>query len=464
MRFRNTLIAAVIFGVLGGAIYLDYLADTRRERKETAEKKVFPIDPNDRNPVSGIDIIRGDEVVSLERKNGDWLMTKPVETQADADKAGGLVATLSWLRITGRLGKDTAAGDLKPYGLDPPALEVVVHPSGGGADETLYVGSKSPIGSDRYARRKGDDEILTISASISRIEEAKVDDLRYGKILGMDAWEVSRFEADRDGRKTAFSRDGTGWKIVSPYEFPADADKVTAKLSALIALKAKGFAPQGASLDSVGLGEPDAILSVQGKKGPPIEVRVAGLDGNGNMWAKRSDMPEIFLLPGTTRDALRLDADGCRDSRVVPADRSAITEIRTRTPAGEKILVKGAGATWRWGSEKGPAVDEGKVRDLLDALDATRADSYRSAKASEAQAAGSTLHLGVSGGGAEPFEVDVGRKVDGHYEVRSSASGFVYEVESGLVGRLIAAAAAIEAPVPAAASGAGSSSQGDSSS
>lgn len=464
MRFRNTLIAAVIFAVLGGAIYLDYLADTRRESKEAAEKKVFPIDPNDKNPVSGIDIIRGDKVVSLERKKGEWLMTKPVETRADSDKADGLVATLSWLRFTGRLGKDEAAKDLKPYGLDPPALEVVVHPSGGGADETLLVGSKSPIGSDRYARRKGDDEILTVSASISRIEDAKVDDLRYGKIVGMDAWDVSRFEADDDGRKTAFSRDGSGWKIVLPYDFPADADKVTAKLSALTALKARGFAPQGVSLDSVGLDKPDAILKVQGKKGAPIEVRVSGQDGNGNMWAKRSDMPEIFLLPDGARDALHLDADGCRDPRVVPADRSAIAEIRARTPAGEKVLVKGADATWRWGSAKGPAVDESKVRGLLDALDATRAESYRSAKAPETQAAGSTLHLSVRDGGAKPCEVDVGPKVDDHYEVRSSASGFVYEVKSGLVGQLIAAAAAIEAPAPAAASGAGSSSEGDSSS
>lgn len=461
MRARNTLLAAVLLAVLGGVIYLEYRVETGGESGDAAGRKLFDVDAGEPGSLSGIDLVRREGTISLRLREKDWFLTVPLDTPADNDEVSGLVATLARLEVTGRLGAEAAGSGLSGYGLEPPVLEVVLH---GAHTGRLVVGDETPVGSGRYARADGQEGILTISSSVSRLLEAKVDSLRYSKIVGLDSWKIASLEVERNGVSSSLTRAEGAWRITSPIDFPADGAKVSNLLQGISALGADGFAPPGETLEGLGVGRPRVVLRIRTEEEQQREIRFGAAGAPGGVWAARSDMPVIFHLAEGKLQALEFDFDSLRDSRVAPLDRYGISEIRAEDPAGSKLLFKDAESNWRWGSADGPVISSGAVEDLLDALDAARAAAWTPARADASDPAGSgpRRRLRVTEGSREPVEVEIGAEEAGRIAVRTTASRFLYHVEAPLVRRLEEAVDAVQAPAPAAAAEDESDTKGES--
>src|ERR1035437_7168523 len=120
MKPKGLLIAVVLLAVLGGLVWWS--------NKNRADKSKTPADtttklltiPDDQFQEIRIKKVT-DEVLSLKRENGKWLMTAPKAMAADQDAAGSMVSTLANLNADKVVEEKAAA--LKPYGLDIPPLD-----------------------------------------------------------------------------------------------------------------------------------------------------------------------------------------------------------------------------------------------------------------------------------------------------------------------------------------------------
>jgi hypothetical protein len=454
MRFRNTLIALVVLAGLTGLIYVEYRVEMGREEDEAARNKVFAFETAD---ATGLDLIRGEAVLSLRKGEGEeepqWRLTEPLHARADEDEVAALLFTLSKLLVTGRL----EVGDEDPgqYGLAAPTLQIVLHPGAGRPPIELSVGDRAPIGSTRYARGGGDNAILSISSSVSRLMDISTDQVRYRRVVDIDSWNVTRFELESEGETVSFGKADGDWRIMSPVEFPAENTRVESLLYDLTSLKAEGFAPADLPAGRLGLNLPDLVLRILPEEGEPAKVAIGFGGDEGGIWARRADMPEIFRLGDSFRDKIEVDLEQYRDGRVAPVERRAISELRAVTAGGEKVLVRDGDFNWRWGSLEGATVPATGVEEFLDSLEAVRALSFR-----EGAAAGGGIgtaavpfDLSVRAGNRTPVQVKVGRQASGRYLVSSTASSAIYEVGSELIDDLVEKTGALQPPPAAAAAG-----------
>ena len=137
MRGRSTLILLVLAAGFGAYLYF---VDAKKPVADANVKpKVFSYETA---KVDQIEVkSAAGEVTALKKEPGGWVITRPNPGPADQTNASEIatsVATLDQDRVV-----DENPTDLKPYGLDPPRLEVTFNVSGDKDPKRLLVGDKA---------------------------------------------------------------------------------------------------------------------------------------------------------------------------------------------------------------------------------------------------------------------------------------------------------------------------------
>jgi len=449
LKLRHTAIAALVLCVLAGWIYFyEYRGETGRQKAEVDAKKVAVFDSAQ---AESLTLSSAAGKICLAKRDGLWWLEEPLAARADEDEVSGLLSTISFLEITGRLGAPSSG--LEAFKLANPALEVRLGPGPGKPEVRFSVGDKTPVGSAYFARLGDAGEVVTVSASVQKLMETTGEALRYKKILGIDSWQVTRFGIEQEGRAVSFMKKESDWRLEKPIAFPADRRKVSSLIYELSALRADGFEAPETDPASVGLDRPAAVLTVDGKEKTVI-VQFSRVDGEGVVRARRDDMREIFRLKSEALAKLTVAVDEFRDARVAPVDRWAISELRAETSGEQKLLFKDPEANWRWGSPEGPVIESASVDSLLDAIEGARAVGYREGSAAPAgSAAGSILKLEVKAGEGDALVIRMGAEEEGRVLFTTTAAASLYEVEKGAAEKLVEVARGLRPPdAPAAAS------------
>src|SRR3954454_7357835 len=134
MKPKGLLIAVVLLAALGGVTWWS--------NKKEADKSKNPADtttklltiPDDQFQEIKIKKLTG-ETLALKKANAKWQVTAPVAMPADQDAAGSMASALASLSADKVV--EDKAGDLKPYGLEMPTLDVQVVRKDGKTDHLL---------------------------------------------------------------------------------------------------------------------------------------------------------------------------------------------------------------------------------------------------------------------------------------------------------------------------------------
>jgi len=204
--------------------------------------------------------------VTLEKRDGDWWMTAPVEGRADPETVEDLLSELSFLRADGFV--DDASND-GATGLAKPELEVDLQLTGGdGAKRTLdFVLGQVRSEGDRLARGS--------EPTLYRVPAERINDFprtvvsyRFKKLANFEASDARRFEitfSGPDGETTIVGQLGDeGWST-SPEAMPTD--KASGLVTELSRLKAQDIVAESAG---------DAELAGLGLAPPRVRFRVFG--------------------------------------------------------------------------------------------------------------------------------------------------------------------------------------------
>jgi hypothetical protein len=282
MTPRRLIPYLVIFLVLAGAYTgLRWRQEQQVARDEQA-KKVFQLKEAD---LSDLSLVRGKDEVRLVKKDQVWRLTAPLDTKADPAIVDSMLTTLARLQMERDLGEDK---DLKPFGLDKPAL--VVKFTAQGQPHQLAVGARVPGDQNYYALRDQDPRLLTISTASKDALDRPILALRDKTLLAFILGEVKGLRVK--GPKTAVSLLRTGpqtWTWVGRPDFRVRGDRAEKLLRDLHMARARNFLePPPKNLAALGLG-PER----------QTEITVATPAGDQTLWlgAKKDDAVYARLGP-----------------------------------------------------------------------------------------------------------------------------------------------------------------------
>ena len=234
----------------------------------------------DRNSINRIEVGWNGGAVVLEKKDGTWHVTSPLEAPADDDTVDKFLSDVSYLRADGFI--DAPPSD-EALALTPPELTLTLSGNAPVAGQpapsfSLKLGKPLPTNPKRRALRTGDGGVYEIATE--RIAEfpRDVTAYRFKEVSRFSTSDANRVElafsqeAGKPPLVVALARGDTGWTSDGDPIVPGKAVRLVAELSHLRAAGIVSDHPGPAELKEHGLTPPQVTLRVLGAKPPSGEA------------------------------------------------------------------------------------------------------------------------------------------------------------------------------------------------
>jgi hypothetical protein len=332
----------------------------------------------DAGTLSGLKRQAGTDVLEVVKKEG-WQIIKPADQKADDKTMQGLADRLSALRAL-RIAAYPAK-DLKPFGLDAPAV-VTLRLSEGGkpAERVLKIGKpvdeKSPTGQppDRFAQVAGSQAVTVIAGPLADQLLAAPIRLRDRAIARFA--DADKVVLERGPRKATFANiDGT-WKLTEPTEAAAEQTELDDFVNAVARLRADEMvAEKPGDLKPYGLDRPEARWRFLSGTREVLDLLVGGPDKGGRRrYAKLAAGDVVFLLdvPTTNR---ALAEYRTRAVWPGPLDAAQVESVRFGYAQKPFTLLK-VENLWQVVGKPGDVINVQAVNDALDALARLKVERY----------------------------------------------------------------------------------------
>jgi len=266
---RHTALLALLAVVLGAFIYFyEIRGGAEREAADAQTRRLLP--ELDAAEVTRLEISTTDDGVAvLEREGDGWRLVEPIAFPASTSKVVALVDAVVAIEREGGL---DAPGEPAAFGLGADAPRVaVVH---AGERVELELGRATPVGSNRYVRLQGSEDVDFVAAHRLAVFDVTFDALRDHRVLPFETNAIERvYLRWAEAEVVVERRDGIWW-LVKPIEVVGDAATIDGLISSLAYLRAEGFDDTGvgAGLDTPGV---VAVLEGSAASGLRFELVVA---------------------------------------------------------------------------------------------------------------------------------------------------------------------------------------------
>ncbi|MCB2191842.1 MAG: DUF4340 domain-containing protein [Deltaproteobacteria bacterium] len=365
MNARRVVIWLIFLAVAVALYLLSGEVDRRsQEHEREANRLVQLSDPLNIQSLS----ISGHEVpkaIIIERRDKEhrWEMVKPVLYPADGMQVGQMLSTVLDSQITSRISEP---GDLKQFGLEPPAFKLVLTDRGGDKAE-LLVGNLSPTKEFAYAAKPGGQEVWLVPPLVRGAVNRSLFEMRDKAVLDFVVSKVAKVELNTGGQVIRLTREKTGaepvWRFADGGE--ADPNAVEDMLFMVHGLMAVDILDQGIHPEEMGLSKPwgGVVLDMAGgaQKGVFIGRMVTGRD---ERYVRRLDGGPVMVVKKTSLQRLgQMNRFKLSQRRLFKVQRDNVVALS----------VKRGGKTMEFGKEAGkwvrtqPPGDEksGEVASLL---------------------------------------------------------------------------------------------------
>lgn len=379
---KSTLFFIVVLGGLGAYIYFVTWKTPEGGGDSTAKKeKVFASLEADKIEELKVSSSAG-ESTTLKKDNGAWQMTQPVTAKADETETSGITSALTSLEISRVV--DENPTNLNDYGLSNPRIEIDFKASGDKDYRKLFLGEKTPTGSDLFAKRNDEKKVFLVQAFQETTFDKKTFDLRDKVLLKFDREKVDGLDVAAAGKTLAFAKDGGDWKITRPVQVKGDFGSVEGLIGKLQNAAMKSIVadqPSAADLKKYGLDKPEATVNLAAGSTRATLI-VGGKGENNTVYARDLSKPMVVTIESSLLDDLKKSADDYRrkdlfEFRAYNATRVEFTR-GSQTVVFERV--KGGKDNepdkWRRASPNPADADRDKVDALLAKLANMRASSF----------------------------------------------------------------------------------------
>ena len=374
-RTVSTIAGVVILLLLGGYIYF-YEWDTPPSSAEEKEKAFAGVQSDAIEEV----VIKaaGGETTRATKTAAGWQLVEPAKAEADASELSSVTSNLSSLEVQRVV--DENPTDLARYGLNPPRVDVAFRQKGEKNLRHLFIGEKTPTGSDLYAKLQDGKRVFLVGSFLDNTFNRTPFDLRDKSVLEFDREKVDSVELTSDGATTQFARSGSDWKVSKPIAARGDYGAIEGVVTRLSSGQMQRIVEaEPADLKQYGLDRPALTATVN--TGSARAALLLGRTEGGSVYAKDASRPMVFAVEETLATDLKKPVGEFRrkdlfDFRAFNAQRVEIKR-GADTFAFEKSKDKDGKEIWKNGA--GQNADTAKVEDLLTKLSNLRAASFEPA-------------------------------------------------------------------------------------
>ncbi len=396
---KSFLILLVIAAGLGGYAY--YLSKHEPDATEGATKstKVFPKAEIEKMQDLEVHAANGD-VTHLKKDGATWKITAPANVDADPSEGATLASTVASLESSRVI--DPNPTSLKDFGLDPARVMITFTQTGDTATHTLYVGSKTPTGSDLYARADGQPALFLIAGSLDDSLNKTTFGLRDKTVLKFQRDGADMVTLTASGKTISLEKKGSNeWRMKSPVDARADFSAVDGVVGHLAQLQMKSIVTADGEKDlkKYGLDKPDMTATI-GAGSTRASIALGGKSPDGTLYARDLSRPVIFTVDATAADDFKKKADDFRTKDLFEFRSFNATSLEITQGGQTYAFTKNkVGDAYVWSQVKPAAkdVDQTKMTDLLSAVSGLRADSF-----TEASSGGDTIIVVAQFGDAIP--------------------------------------------------------------
>jgi len=372
---KKTLIALGAFVVLG---IIAIVALRAPEKGERASDRSRPIPSLDVAQITTVDVTKGGVTTTLKKEGETYRVTAPVAYAADAGNAKAVWEGLGKMDVSD-LVTDQPSKQSEFQVDDKDGVRVVAkHDAQVLAD--LIVGKS--VGAGTMVRLPGKNEIWQASGINRFTFDKPASDWRDKSITTFAAGDAQKLDvATKDGAKLSLKKTGTKegsedkWQVVDSTVKIDKLDNATANgvISALASWKANDFA-DGAKLTEAGLEPPALTVTVGLKDGKSVSVLLGAKKGEDELYAKKSDAPQIFLVKKYNVERINKTPVEFRDKTLCNIDGADVTEVSVSAGDKSYALVK-SGSEWKATKPK-MEVDASKVTPITNAFKDWKATGF----------------------------------------------------------------------------------------
>jgi hypothetical protein len=437
MNSRTTLFLVVLVALVGGFVLWDHHKGTTTEQREAKRKRILDFDPKD---VTGLDLVRSNQTVILEKSGDNWDMLQPLAVRADNGAVNAILDELEFAERIRTISEEELPGvSLVDFGLDPPVTRVTLHskkrPVG------LLVGRETPTKDALYVQVEGRKEVCVAGKSIQERLNQTVETLRSRTAVEFSPAAVTRLEIKAADRIIELSRAAmttnveVRWTLTRPLVARADQNKVSELLTDLSGLRVQDFVSEDAKdAHTYLLDEPEREVTVfTGDTGTILVLGRPLTNDASKVYAKLKTGHSIFTVSADAAHKFATQINELRDPRVMTFAESAVKGIEILHDAN-KIALTGDDKGWHVTAPVAVAGDDDAIRQFLRDLGSLRATQFVADVATDLDAYGLAapgMTVSLSGDGTNLLAELLVGGLDASNEIRfvkRASEPFVYGV------------------------------------
>jgi len=360
MRTRTVLIYLAIVALLAGYLYyFEGMREKARLSEEERGRLLFQVEASE---ISALKLSpAGGKPMALIR-DGQWRLTEPIQSPADAFVLRGFLAALAGLKRERPV--EDATDDLRPYGLDRPTLLLAFEAVG--RWHNLRIGAKTPVGDHFYASGDQENRVVLIATPQESALNKSLSDLRAKEPFTLRTDEIDRIEISRrEGTLVLARSEGKRWQAATDPALKIKTAKVESLLNRLISLRARRFV-EGAEEARARLGFNPSRLRLTLFAKERRETLLVGAPGSKrNIYAASDQLPGILVVDEDTLEKVPAGLGDLEDRTLLSFETDQVGELRLKL--GERVVqLERHGDTWaRSEGETGKAPEGWQVDALL---------------------------------------------------------------------------------------------------
>lgn len=370
---RSTLVLIVVLASLVGYIY--YLNNREATPEDAKEKAFASVNAED---IEEIQITSATGQTSrVQKVDGTWKIVAPESTDADQSELSSITSSLATLELQRVV--DEKGADVKPYGLEPPRLEVEFRAKGDKEPRRIQFGERTPTGGDLYARLPGQPRVFLVSSFLDSTFNKDTFALRDKTVIKIDRDKVDRLEIVADKRAITLAKDGMEWRIVAPMMARADFAAVEGSLERLSSAQMQAIVSNDAvDLKKYQLDPP--VATVTAAAGSSRATLLFGATENAVIYARDSARPMVFTVAPTLYTDIVRDIGEFRRKDLFDSRSFTATQVEFMRGTETVVLnkTKNSDGSESWKNGNGKAIHAMKVEELLSKVSSLRAESFES--------------------------------------------------------------------------------------
>jgi hypothetical protein len=371
MKWRQSIIYMIVLLLVGGYFY--YFEVVNKERKEAAEKEAKLVFHVQSDNVQALSIQAKDKQPVELKKETEWKIVKPLDTDVDKPSIKSFLNALATLESQREV--VASAEDLKPFGLQEPPFKVLFE--AGGQSSELQVGDKNPVGGGYYARVADKPRVFLISDGSWTSLNKGLDELRRRELFSLQSDDISGLEVAWQGGETVRLKrddDGRTWKSPDHPGVKIKDSKVKNVIEQVQWLRAQKFlADDVKDLDPYGLNVPYVTVKLTLKNEHSAELRLAKkVEAKKQVAALSSELSAVVEVPADIMNDLPKEVLAVEDRSLLSLNKEEVSGVKWKVGETRAELVQTAKEKWELKQGDGelkPLKDSWHVSSLLWDLD-----------------------------------------------------------------------------------------------